>query len=115
MAKRYEATQETLTDASYEVRLEGSTIDIKNITGIDQGTLYAKKGNVSVTIEGTPRSLAISDDITSIEDAANAIKSILYVLNGASDHTNEAITGAQNIAGDPAPADLTFGQLTAIN
>ena len=115
MAKRYEATQETLTDASYEVRLEGSTIDIKNITGIDPGTLYAKKGDTPVMVNGTSKSLAISGSITSIEAAATAIKSILYVLKGASDHTTEAITGAQNIAGDPAPADVTFGQLIAIN
>ena len=114
MAKIYEATPGSLTDASYEVRLEGSTIDIRNIRGIDPGTLYAKKGGTSVMVNGTSKSLAISGSITSIEAAANAIKSILYVLNGASDHTTEAITGAQNIVG-VADTSLSFEQLIPIN
>lgn len=112
MAKIYEATPVTLADASYEVRLNGSTIVVSNVNGITAG-LYAKKGSTAVTIMGQSYNLAVPSTITSIEAAAEAIKSILYVLNAPDGPSTEAIIGAQNIAGVTA-TDLTFGQLTPI-
>lgn len=111
MAKRYEATQVTLTNASYEVRLINNKIDVSNIKGIDAG-LYAKKGSIAVSIMGQPYNLAVPS-FTSIETAAEAIKSILYVLNAPDGPSTEPITNAQNIAG-VADLNLTFGQLTPI-
>lgn len=114
--KRYTATAEPMSGASYEVRLDSSgTIIVDNITGITSGTLYAKRGIVSVTINGESHSLAVSGDITNIEAAANAIKSILYVLNVPVDDSpsTEAITDAVNVAGDKA-GSLTFAELEPV-
>ena len=114
MAKRYEATQETLANASYEVRLINNKIVVSNISGINEG-LYAKIGKTPVTIMGQDYNLDVPNDITSIEVAAEEIKSILYVLNlPTSDAPDgEAINNAKNIAG-VADKGLTFEQLTPI-
>lgn len=113
--KRYDATPINMDNASYEVRLENGTITISNINGIDEGTLYAKKGSTAVKIEGISHDLDVSGDIASVEAAAVAIKSILYVLNNVSGSTlDEAIIDAQNIAGETAE-NLTFANLEKVN
>ena len=114
MAKRYEATQETLANASYEVRLINNKIVVSNISGINEG-LYAKIGKTTVTIMEQDYDLAVPSNIASIEVAAKEIKSILYVLNlPTSDAPDgEAINNAKNIAGVIATG-LTFEQLTPI-
>lgn len=113
--KRYDATPINMDNASYEVRLENGMITISNIDGIGAGTLYAKKGSTAVKIGETTRRLAVQEGITSVEDAATAIKSILYVLNNVSGSTlDEAIIGAQNIAGETAE-NLTFADLEQVN
>lgn len=113
--KRYDATPINMDNASYEVRLENGTITISNINSINPGTLYAKKGSTAVKIEGISHDLDVSGDITSVEDAATAIKSILYVLNNVSGSTlNEAIIDAVSIDGTPA-GDLTFADLEQVN
>lgn len=113
--KKYEATTVNVSDASYEVRLENGVISVSNITGIDSNTLYAKKGSTQVKIEDTPYQLDVQNGITSVEDAATAIKAILYVLNIPAGETPEAeaIQGAVSIGGTQADG-LTFEQLVRI-
>jgi len=113
--KKYEATITNVSGASYEVRLEDGAISVSNITGIDQGTLYAKKGATPVKIEGVTKNLDVQAGITSVEDAADAIKSILYVLTLPAGETPEAeaIQGAVSIDGTEA-SNLTFEELVKI-
>lgn len=114
--KRYNATSVDMDNASYEVRLENDIITVSNIIGINPGTLYAKKGSTSVQIGETIKQLAVQEEgITSVEDAATAIKSILYVLNNVSGSTSSgAIIDAVSIDGTPA-GDLAFADLEQVN
>ncbi len=113
--KKYEATTTDMSDASYEVRLENSVVYVNNITRVTQNTLYAKKGTTAVKIEGTTHQLDIPSGITSVEAAATAIKSILYVLNVPEGETplNEAIKNAVSIDGTSAGA-LTFAEIKKV-
>ncbi len=113
--KKYEATTINVNDASYEVRLEDSVISISNIDGVIQNTLYAKKGATSVKIAGSIKQLDVPSGITSVEEAATAIKSILYVLNVPEGETpeNEVIQNAVSIDGSSA-GNLTFADIEKI-
>lgn len=113
--KKYEATEVVMDGASYEVRLEEGKISVSNIQGITSNTLYAKKGSTAVKIEGETKNLDIANNITSVEAAASAIKSILYVLNVPAGETpdGEAIQGAVSIDGTSA-SGLTFANLVKI-
>lgn len=113
--KKYEATTINVSDASYEVRLEEGVISVSNINGITPNTLYAKKGTTAVKIGNTTKQLDVQSGITSVEEAASAIKSILYVLNVPDGETpeNEAIQNAVSIDGTSAGA-LTFADIEKI-
>ena len=113
--KKYEAATVDISDASYEVRLEEGVISVSNITGIILNTLYAKKGSTFVKINGVNRHLDVADDITSVEDAATAIKAILYVLNVSEGEnpSSEAIQDAVSIDGTNADA-LTFANIEKV-
>lgn len=113
--KKYEATTTDMSDASYEVRLENGVISVSNINGVTQNTLYAKKGTTAVKIGDTTHQLDIQNSITSVEAAATAIKSILYVLNVPEGETplNEAIKNAVTIGGASAGA-ITFADIEKV-